>query len=246
MNILPICETPYEFEVISDITGQGMGVYISVISQYAKRVNFNTKGTLLFKQRVAQIKELSPSSDSFFSVEEERDFEIQSSVLRTVGWRGVEEEFTYENILDVCSTNQSIRKQITQASNGVGLFLDSLVEQLVEYTKNELKLSEKQKDGATYREHLKAVEEMTGITPQELTTVEVSHIIMYLWEWFLDLNSTRQSGMGINAISYSEIKAWCELVGISLSPYEIRVIKLLDRVYLEHYNSKQDKESSDK
>jgi hypothetical protein len=87
---------------------------------------------------------------------------------------------------------------------------------------------------------------MTGITPQELTTVEVSHIIMYLWEWFLDLNSTRQSGMGMNAISYSEICAWCELTGNRPSPYEIRVIKLLDRVYLEHYNSKQDKESSDK
>jgi hypothetical protein len=69
---------------------------------------------------------------------------------------------------------------------------------------------------------------------------------MYLWEWFLDLNSTRQSGMGMNAISYSEIKSWCELVGVSLSPYEIRVIKLLDRVYLEHYNSKQDKETSTK
>jgi hypothetical protein len=52
--------------------------------------------------------------------------------------------------------------------------------------------------------------------------------------------------MGMNAISYSEIKAWCELVGVSLSPYEIRVIKLLDRVYLEHYNSKQDKETSTK
>jgi hypothetical protein len=246
MNILPICETPYEFEVVSEVNGQGMGIFISVISQYAQKVNSNLKGTLLVRQRVAEIRELTTSVTAFHSVEEERDFEIQSAVHRVVGWREVEEDFTYDNLLDVCSTNQSIRKQIIRASNTIGLFLDSLVEQLVNFTKNELRLSEKQKDGATYREHLKAVEEMTGITPQELTTVEVSHIIMYLWEWFLDLNSTRQSGMGMNAISYSEICAWCELTGNRPSPYEIRVIKLLDRVYLEHYNSKQDKESSDK
>lgn len=246
MNILPICETPYEFEVISEVSGQGMGVFISVISQYAQKVNSNIKGTLLLKQRMAEVKASATSSSAYYRVEDEREFEIHSAVLRVVGWREAEEEFTYDNLLDVCSTNQSIRKQIIRASNTIGLFLDSLVEQLVNFTKNELKLSEKQKDGATYREHLKAVEEMTGITPQELTTVEVSHIIMYLWEWFLDLNSTRQSGMGMNAISYSEICAWCELTGNRPSPYEIRVIKLLDRVYLEHYNSKQDKESSDK
>jgi len=246
MNILPICETPYEFEVISEVSGQGMGVFISVISQYAQKVNSNIKGTLLLKQRMAEVKASATSSSAYYRVEDEREFEIHSAVLRVVGWREAEEEFTYDNLLDVCSTNQSIRKQIIRASNDIGLFLDSLVEQLVNFTKNELKLSEKQKDGATYREHLKAVEEMTGITPQELTTVEVSHIIMYLWEWFLDLNSTRQSGMGMNAISYSEICAWCELTGNRPSPYEIRVIKLLDRVYLEHYNSKQDKESSDK
>jgi hypothetical protein len=246
MNILPICETPYEFEVISEVSGHGMGVFISVISQYAQKVNSNIKGTLLLKQRMAEVKASATSSSAYYRVEDEREFEIHSAVLRVVGWREAEEEFTYDNLLDVCSTNQSIRKQIIRASNDIGLFLDSLVEQLVNFTKNELKLSEKQKDGATYREHLKAVEEMTGITPQELTTVEVSHIIMYLWEWFLDLNSTRQSGMGMNAISYSEICAWCELTGNRPSPYEIRVIKLLDRVYLEHYNSKQDKESSDK
>lgn len=246
MNILPICETPYEFEVVSEVSGQGMGVFISVISQYAQKVNSNIKGTLLLKQRMAEVKASATSSSAYYRVEDEREFEIHSAVLRVVGWREAEEEFTYDNLLDVCSTNQSIRKQIIRASNDIGLFLDSLVEQLVNFTKNELRLSEKQKDGATYREHLKAVEEMTGITPQELTTVEVSHIIMYLWEWFLDLNSTRQSGMGMNAISYSEICAWCELTGNRPSPYEIRVIKLLDRVYLEHYNSKQDKESSDK
>ena len=56
MNILPICETPYEFEVVSEVNGQGMGIFISVISQYAQKVNSNIKGTLLLKQRMAEVK----------------------------------------------------------------------------------------------------------------------------------------------------------------------------------------------
>jgi hypothetical protein len=55
----------------------------------------------------------------------------------------------------------------------------------------------------------------------------------HLWSWFWDLNSGRQSGMGINPLSWSDIKAWEELTRNRLSPWQARVIRSMDRVYLE-------------
>lgn len=85
---------------------------------------------------------------------------------------------------------------------------------------------------------------MTGHTPQELQPIEVSDIVMYLWEWFLQLNAARQSnGMSINPISYSEIQAWVTLMQINISPFEIVIIKALDNMFINHINNqnKEDK-----
>lgn len=80
---------------------------------------------------------------------------------------------------------------------------------------------------------------MTGHTPKELVDVEVSNIILYLWEWFLELNAARQNnGMAISPISYSEIKAWIEVMQITISPFEISVIKALDNLFVTHVSKK--------
>ena len=84
---------------------------------------------------------------------------------------------------------------------------------------------------------------MTGHTPQELIPIEVSDIIMYLWEWFLQLNAARPSnGMAISSIPYSEIQAWSTLMNITISPFEISVIKTLDSIFITHINKKSDKD----
>lgn len=38
---------------------------------------------------------------------------------------------------------------------------------------------------------------------------------------------------GPNPITYQEIKAWCELTGVVLSPWEVNAIKRLDAVYMK-------------
>ncbi|HEX5539896.1 MAG TPA: hypothetical protein VFX01_08935 [Methylophilaceae bacterium] len=53
-----------------------------------------------------------------------------------------------------------------------------------------------------------------------------------MWEWFIKLNNTRSSGMGISGISYQEIKAFCELHGIRMSLFELNAINQLDRIAL--------------
>lgn len=84
---------------------------------------------------------------------------------------------------------------------------------------------------------------MTGHTPQELQPVEVSDIVMYLWEWFLQLNAARQNnGMAISPLSYSEILAWVTLMQVKISPFEITVIKALDSLFINHINSQNKEE----
>lgn len=50
----------------------------------------------------------------------------------------------------------------------------------------------------------------------------------YLWEWFLELNATRQSGMSANPISWSEIEAFSQGLGLTIKPWERRLLRQLD------------------
>jgi hypothetical protein len=54
-----------------------------------------------------------------------------------------------------------------------------------------------------------------------------------VWEWFMDLDAGRQSGMQANPISWSEIKAWQELTGHSPSGWQLSAIRAMDNARLE-------------
>jgi hypothetical protein len=53
-----------------------------------------------------------------------------------------------------------------------------------------------------------------------------------LWEWFIDLNSTRGGGFGHSPITYTEIKSWCDLTQTELTPWETGVLRRLDYKFL--------------
>ena len=61
------------------------------------------------------------------------------------------------------------------------------------------------------------------------------------WGWFLDLNNTRPSGMGISAIQFSEILAYFSLMDIHAEPWEIEVIRLFDSMAIDSANKQQEK-----
>lgn len=49
----------------------------------------------------------------------------------------------------------------------------------------------------------------------------------------MELNDARTSnGFGPNAISYTEIKAWAELTSRDVTPFQVALIKHLDRIVL--------------
>ena len=55
----------------------------------------------------------------------------------------------------------------------------------------------------------------------------------YLWEWFLELHDARAAGGmgGPAAITYGDIRYWCDLRGIRLAPWETAVLTTLDREF---------------
>jgi len=64
------------------------------------------------------------------------------------------------------------------------------------------------------------------------------------WDWFIRLSNHRQSGMGINSISYLEMKAFFDLHGIYPEPYEVEVIEMFDRIAVKYFSEQQEKETA--
>jgi hypothetical protein len=59
--------------------------------------------------------------------------------------------------------------------------------------------------------------------------------LAYLVEWFRECSTGRRNeGLGSNApLSWQDIDAWARLTGRHLSTFELRVLKLLDAIYLQ-------------
>ena len=88
-----------------------------------------------------------------------------------------------------------------------------------------------------------AVQRITGQKPKELEElVELPEQYIFLWNDFVNLASTRSSGFGISAISYSEIQAYADLYGIEYDPWQLDVLRKFDNIALEIYSEEQKKE----
>lgn len=55
----------------------------------------------------------------------------------------------------------------------------------------------------------------------------------YLFMAFQDLNGARTSnGFGPNPISFQDVQAYCVLTGVSLTPWDVRILRRMDQTYL--------------
>lgn len=70
----------------------------------------------------------------------------------------------------------------------------------------------------------------------------------YAWTYFLRLHQTRQSGGfgGFFAISYQEMLAFFTLEDTYPEPYELELIRVWDRLALEHSYKEQQKATKTK
>jgi hypothetical protein len=84
---------------------------------------------------------------------------------------------------------------------------------------------------------LNSVWRQTGVKPKELEdVVELPESSFQVWKWFIDLHNSRTSnGFGVNPISYTEIKAYFDLIDIKPEEWEVTLIKLFDNEALSAY-----------
>lgn len=95
------------------------------------------------------------------------------------------------------------------------------------------------------REHLEAIQRQTHRPHPDLENlVELPDSMKECWGWFLRLNSKRQSGMGISAISYQEMQAFFNLLGINPELDEIEILEMFDRIAVETISAQQEKEKA--
>lgn len=86
--------------------------------------------------------------------------------------------------------------------------------------------------GGSLGDHIAAIRRQRGQEAAKPPALPLA--FAHLWNAFIELHQARgSSGFGPNPISYAEIAAYRAVTGADLSPWEVKVIRALDTVYIE-------------
>jgi len=101
-------------------------------------------------------------------------------------------------------------------------------------------------DGVTLRDRLLQVYNSSGNYDPRLDLPEIPRELEYLMGWFWEIrNATGGNGFGANPISFCEMKAWCELNDIEITPWEVSILRKMDTEFIKNSNkSIRDKNKS--
>jgi hypothetical protein len=100
-----------------------------------------------------------------------------------------------------------------------------------------MRLTKRQADGATVREHLQAAAAATGKADPSLSR-SLPRALVWLWQAFCELSAARPVGMAAGAIPGTEIEAWQRLARVTLLPWEVDTLRAMDRAALAVMNEK--------
>lgn len=101
---------------------------------------------------------------------------------------------------------------------------------LLAHVAHEARLSERQKDGSTARDHVETFVRSGRFTTEQLDGPEPPEELRYLLGWFDELSAARSAGPhGLNPVSYLDVYAWAELTDRRPEPHEVRAILRLDQ-----------------
>jgi hypothetical protein len=104
---------------------------------------------------------------------------------------------------------------------------------LLEFAGAHFTLSKPDKSGKTRLRTLLEIKAQTGVVAPELKALpEIPFGTTHIWQWFSDLDSKRQAGMAINALSWSDIEAYFRLRRIIPMQWELDAIVKLDNAFL--------------
>lgn len=102
------------------------------------------------------------------------------------------------------------------------------------------------KQGNTKYELLTRFSKKTGKQHPDLDFPEVNDMAMYLWDWYMELNSQRTSnGFGQNPITFLDIQAWANLTKRFPLAWEVKAIRTMDTMWLNEIAKNRDSQTSD-
>lgn len=92
-------------------------------------------------------------------------------------------------------------------------------------------LQQREGDGATLRQHLQRLHANTGRVDPRLVA-EIPPAGQQLWDTYLQLDASRQSGMSAQPITLHDLDAWGRLYGVRMTPWELDTLIQLDKAAL--------------
>jgi hypothetical protein len=99
----------------------------------------------------------------------------------------------------------------------------------VDAARARFKMAKQDAKGAPLEAHYRQLERtMPGFKRPQLPAIPET--LAHVWAWFCDLDAGRA---GKAPISWSDLKAWAELTGRTPRPWEVHLLRKLDRVRLE-------------
>ena len=85
---------------------------------------------------------------------------------------------------------------------------------------------------------------MYGINDKRLIEKELPYIAIPFWNTFWQLHETRQitAAGTFQPITFQEIEAYSRLMQVDFEPYEVDIVKRMDRSFITKLNTTKDKQ----
>lgn len=81
------------------------------------------------------------------------------------------------------------------------------------------------------------------MTNGERFDVELPYVedeVLHLTDFIEEIGFVSNNGMGVSAVTFSEIRDWAELTEIELTPSEARALRMMSAAYAGQINSSDD------
>jgi hypothetical protein len=108
------------------------------------------------------------------------------------------------------------------------------------FARHQFELSKPQEDGSPLAAHLDIIWKRTGKVPEMIANAPKLPVgCTQLWGDFLELHGSRGStGLGSARITFVDLKAWQEIRGTQLQPWEVDCIRKADDLWLSEFAPK--------
>lgn len=121
-DITKKCEAGFEFEVVDDETGEGTGLFLTVVGGHAPIVQDFVRKALNQRRAREEMNERRGRKAKVRPIEDDIEFSTELVAIRVTAWRPMEQECTLENVIKLCTVNPLIKEQILKASEDIANF----------------------------------------------------------------------------------------------------------------------------